>query len=175
MPSYKSPIIDSCIAASASEKGTHKDAVQAWGCLEKIRKTEVVIILSEELKKEWLDNGSRSSKLWLSSMINKKRTKPYQDNGLYNQLNKKINKSNANNSEKREMKKDVHLLGAALANDKTIISNEKKAPKLFKKHIDDDKVQNVFWVNPKIKKDTLHWIGSGLPHEDDQKIKNQDF
>ncbi|MGZ9107269.1 MAG: hypothetical protein ACXW4B_00415 [Micavibrio sp.] len=134
MPSYKSPVVDACIAGAANESGKNKEAIHAWNCLVTIREKGIVIILSEELKIEWLNHGSKSSKMWLSSMIAKGKTKSYKDNGLYNRFYKKIDNGVPKSSTriKLDMKKDVHLFCAAIANDRTIISYNDKEAKIIK-------------------------------------------
>lgn len=174
MPAKNTSIIDACIAGEASDL---RNNCIAWSCLEGIRSTSVIVVLTKQLHKEWKDNGSLCSTRWLASMISKNRTCSVDDKKLRSSLLGKIRKSVPSQFTKirSEMEKDLHLFEAAISKKGVVLSFDVRAARHYKKYISDARVQNALWVNPKKRENFFAWLKAGVAQHDSDKIRNQTF
>lgn len=140
-------VIDTNIASSAST--TEKpDSTTARNVLTAVRDGEHLLVLSPTQKAEWLRHMSGYTGTWLTEMLSRKqflvlRTEP--DTGLRDD----IFALECGAAQRREMLKDVHLVEAALATDRIVISAEENVLALFNRFIAGLRLSHaVAWVNP---------------------------
>lgn len=106
---------------------------------------------------------------WLRSMHAKKKIDKIEPDELlpHAGLRNKISGCAATSKDRDAMMKDVHLVEAALATDKIIVSRDDTARELFSgasKNVGE--IQKVIWVNPAEESDPCSWLEKGASAED---------
>ena len=142
-------VIDASVAGSASEK-EHPDAKLCLDVLNRVRDLKYHVVMNEEIIGEWNRHQTRYSFQWITYMTERKRV----FKGRISR-NESLRRRMSNDA----MRKDVHLLEAALATDKRIVSNDDRARNSFRKIPD---VRLVVWVNPcRPEEKAVEWLSRG--------------
>jgi len=138
-------VIDACVARSAGETD-HPISAACRGYLLDILEICHRIVMTPEIRAEWQKHQSRFSQRWLTQMIAKKKFVPMQVNlevDLWEQA--ELIESEKDRS---AILKDLHLLEAAIATDKIIISTDDRFYELVDQYLQADKIKELIRKNP---------------------------
>lgn len=168
----KTLVIDASVArAAGDEEATHPTSVVARNFLQEVLTIRHKAIMTPAIRDEWDIHQSNFARKWRRIMLSKKKLI------LTNlekrlDLRKKVETKNISQIKKTEMLKDFHLIEAAIATDRRIISLDDSAQKLFcdlSKSFTE--MQDVLWVNPVSGAEyVISWLKKGAPNEDQWKL-----
>jgi len=129
--------------------------------------------MTPEIAEEWDKHQNKFALSWRTNMKRHgKLSEPRYTQK--DELRENIEKFAKTEQEREKMLKDVHLLEAALATDKIVISLDDEARRLYSKiSADVDEIREITWRNPTDKDiiswlkrgatpDRKHWLGSTL-------------
>ena len=124
------------------------------------------VVMTSELSAEWTEHQSNFSARWLKSMIARKRfvhAIPQENNTLSD----KIERTATAERDIEALRKDFHLLHAALATDQTVISLDETIRRLFKRASQQvGEIRDIIWVNPELaEEEPIIWLQNGAPSE----------
>ena len=167
-------VIDTDVAqASGSETATHPRAKHCRDFLQKMLSLSHSVVMTPEISNEWksidpvlhVGGGCRwmRAKKCIVSMLKQMR-----------ELRDKIKETATNENEDEDMRKDFHLLEAALATDQTIISLDETVRGCFARatrHVGE--IRDIVWVNPERmeEEEPLVWLQNGAPPEDHRQLR----
>jgi N12 class adenine-specific DNA methylase len=101
------------------------------------------VIVSPKIKDEWKQHRSKYFTHWRTSMCSRKKIK---DENAPEDPDFRNNVESISDQKKKEaMKKDIHLIEAALAADRVIVSLDDEAKKHFHEFLSKQKIK---WINP---------------------------
>ncbi|WBX80134.1 hypothetical protein PD280_21455 [Virgibacillus salarius] len=151
-------VVDACVARSAS--GTeHPVSSSCRNFLAELtdKDSKCSLVMTSEIKEEWKRHASRFSRKLLVSLISRGKVKNLSVS------NNKIRKLIENCKEINRidpMRKDVHLIEAAIATDNTIFSTDDRARNHFEfLSCDSVEMQFIYWVNPVTSNaESISWI-----------------
>ena len=131
------------------------------------------VVMTPELSEEWDENQSKFAATWLRSMIARKRF-DYVDPPVNQALRDEIEGTATSGNEIEEMRKDFHLLEAARATARTVISLDENIRGCFARaaqHIGE--IRDIVWVNPERteEEEPLVWLRNGAPPEDHRQLR----
>ena len=91
------------------------------------------------------------------------------------ELRDKIKETATNDKEDEDIRKDFHLLEAALATDQTIISLDETVRGCFARatrHVGE--IRDIVWVNPERmeEEEPIEWLKNGAPPEDHRQLRS---
>ena len=158
-------VIDASIARAAGGKDAqHPDSVNAREFLRAVHDVGHKLGMTSAIRAEWDRHQSNFSLQWRKTMVARKRFVARavpEDKSLRNE----IDVLPASASDRGAMKKDCHLLEAALAFDKRIASKDDTVHQLFKTSATRvTKIRHLIWVNPLTEADTIQrWLKQGAP------------
>src|SRR5258708_23017422 len=142
-------VIDASVAGSATEN-EHPAAKLCLDFLNRVRDLKYHVVMNKEIIGEWNRHRTQYSFQWITYMTEPKRV--FKGRIARNELLRRCMSTDA-------MTKDVHLLEAALATDKRIVSNDDRARNSFRKIRD---VRLVVWVNPcRPEERAVEWLSRG--------------
>ena len=164
-------VVNASVVRAAGGKGaTASVSINCTEFLEAFRdERSHHIVMTSELSVEWNAHQSNFAARWLKSMIARKRfdyITPPQDTALSN----KIDTTTTTERDIEVLRKDFHLLQAALATDQTIISLDETIRQLFKRASQQvGEIRNIIWVNPDRTEEEqpIAWLQNGAlpePH-----------
>jgi len=116
--------------------------------------------MTPEIGEEWKQHASRFARTWRVAMFARKKV-DLATIFPQTKLRAKVCDGTA------KMLKDWHLIEAALATDKIIVSRDDTARELFSgaaKNVGE--IQKVIWVNPAEELDPCFWLEKGASAED---------
>jgi len=152
-------VIDTDVLAASSTRGG-RCCLEA---LETIRQMRYKIVRTPQLMAEGARHSSAYSIKWLAVMKKKRRIfEPVGD--LTNAtLRQRICEAARDDRDWREMEKDMHLIEAALASGRRIISRENNARNRFLRIVPQVRpIGQVAWKNPeKAEHCTIDWLRNG--------------
>ena len=164
-------VIDASVAHDA--KSAKSGCINCFNILELTKKLGYYVVMTPFISKEWTYVGSQYALTWRGEMISKGRLR------VINFVTIKKNCTCLNgaiHSEKclREMLKDFPLIIAALKTDKTVISKDDAARRLFadaSNHIIEMKI--IAWVNPSHDEErSIHWLEAGAENETRRQLSH---
>ena len=166
-------VIDADVArASGSETATHPRAEHCRDFLSAILSLSHRIVMTEQINNEWKNHQSRFARRWRVSMDARKkidRINPSEDE----ELQTKITTTTNNENEIEALRKDFHLLQAALATDQTIVSLDETVRQLFKRASQQvGEIRNIIWINPDrtTEEQPITWLQNGAPPEPHRQL-----
>jgi hypothetical protein len=167
-------VIDASVArASGDAKAVYPTSVHCRDFLQNVRHLQFCVVMTRDIRSEWDKHQSRFARTWLMTMIAKKQLVPLQNLPKNQALWKNLEDFAGTNKERGEMVKDIHLLEAALATDKAIVSlDENTARKYFSQaaqKIDSlSALKVIIWVNPdRIEEEKpIGWLEKGAPYQE---------
>ena len=172
---FKRLVVNTSVAqAAGGVEATASVSINCTEFLETFRhKCPHHIVMTSELSEEWNTHQSKFAATWLRSMIARKRwhnVKPPVNQALHD----KIEQTATHENEIEEMRKDFHLLEAALATDQTIISLDETVRQCFAQaaqHVGE--IRTIVWVNPdhKEEEEPLVWLQNGAQPEDHRQLR----
>lgn len=124
------------------------------------------VAMTPEIAREWKRHRSSRTRKWLNEMAGRKlvdRIEPEPDAELRNC----IYEVKVSAKRHQAMRKDVHLLEAALATDRRVVSRDDEVRGLFRSLAKEaKKVADVVWVNPVAPEEqAVSWLQNGAPAE----------
>lgn len=171
--STKRLVIDADVArAAGSEEATAPRAKDCRDFLQEVKLQNHRLVMTREISEEWKNHRSRFARGWLVSMYASRsveRVNPSPNNTLRN----KITTTTSNQAAINAMEKDYHLLEAALATDKTIISLDETSRNLFKRAAQQvGDIRNIIWVNPEKtgEEGPITWLQQGAMPEQHRQL-----
>lgn len=159
-------VIDACIArAAGGENATFPDSKQCRDFLHAFLELSHEIVRTREIWDEWREHKSNYSRIWLSSMIAKKRVHTTEV-ALDAQLRKLLD-SEAAEKKSEAMQKDCHLVEAAKATDRIVISKDDSARNNFGQMTKSvGWLKTIAWVNPCVASEcAIGWLQEGASVE----------
>ncbi|MEA2046258.1 MAG: hypothetical protein U9N48_07055 [Euryarchaeota archaeon] len=127
------------------------------------------LVMTKDIGTEWKRNTSRWARTWLRNMNSKRRVyRP--DLKSDDILRREIEDKASNESDLNKMLKDLHLIDAAMATDRSIVSLDEKARKPFAAVSDKvGELRNIVWVNPAEEDERpVEWLLEGAPAEEER-------
>jgi hypothetical protein len=146
-------VVDASVARSAGET-THPVSSLCRKFLECMLVSTCHLVMSDSISDEWNRHQSRYTRAWWKAMTARRRVVRLRDVRI-EPLRRLMFTA--------EMLKDVHLLEAALATDRRIVSNDDEARNSYKeiRHI-----RLVLWINPsREEEDAIEWLNAGAKLE----------
>ena len=169
----KQLVIDADVArASGSETATHPRAEHCRDFLNAVLSLSHRIVMTEKINNEWKNHQSRFARRWRVSMDARKkitRIDPPEDE----ELQAKVTTTTNDADEIEALRKDFHLLHAALATDQVIISLDETVRGLFKRASQQvGEIRNIIWVNPDrtAEEQPIAWLQNGAPPEPHRQL-----
>jgi hypothetical protein len=129
--------------------------------------TRCLVVMPPELRDEWEAHMSGFTRVWLRNMAQRGRVIPEVVPPSV-KMRREIERAAATKkTEVDAMRKDFHLVEAAIAHDKTVVSSDEIVRRLFKRAaLGVAAVRKVVWVNPvKEAEEPLTWLRGGAKAE----------
>lgn len=166
-------VIDASIAQASGERS--EDDPRSRHCRELLQAILTIchqITMSPGIAEEWKQHQSKFTRIWRYSM--EARKKICRVDALPDEaLRSRVLAVASSEKDKEAMLKDLHLIEAALATDKIVISIDATAQGLF--HSSSAKIgtlRDVVWVNPeKMPEQILSWLEDGAPLDSTKTFK----
>jgi hypothetical protein len=119
--------------------------------------------MTKEIAAEWKRHKSRFATSWRASMTARKRVVWLEDSALPS-LRKRASKFNEGRC-RAVIEKDLHLIEAAIASDRTVLSRDGRAGACFRVFAENESsIRDVAWVCPVQNEAHLHgWLKEGRP------------
>lgn len=166
-------VIDTDVAqASGDEYATDPRAINCCDFLKEVRSQNYRVVMTREISEEWKRHQSRFALEWRVSMDASRKVEridPPEDSTL----REKITITTNNENEIEALRKDFHLLQAALTTDQTIISLDETVRQLFKRASQQvGEIRNIIWVNPNrtTKEQPITRLQNGAPPEPHRQL-----
>ena len=163
-------IVDACVAGDAGSKEPPPEiCIRARAFLEAMREAGHLLGLTPLLEKEWRDHAGRFAQRWLLTMKVKRRVMSvptdYQTASRTRALQTtKTPKQHA------AMKKDWHLVEAALRADRTLASSDETVHRLFvQAAVVVAQLRPIVWVNPSLG-DLTAWLQANAPADAEKQL-----
>lgn len=169
-------VIDTDIMRSSGGlEAVHPKSKHCRDFLLHVLKFDHQVVITEAIKEEWQRHKSAWASRWIVQMRSRRLAAhiEVQDD---NTLRTRIAQTTTSQNEKEAALKDCHLLEAALAADKTVIStDDKTARKLFSKaSISVGELRTIVWVNPdRAHQEALQWLEQ-IKDRDKAKVERAD-
>ena len=169
----KQLVIDTDVAqASGDEDATDPRAINCRDFLKEVRFQDHSVVMTREISDEWKRHQSGFAFEWRVSMDARRRIDrldPPEDK----ELRDKVTNTASDEDEIEAMKKDFHLLQAALATDRTVVSLDETVRGLFKRASQQvGEIRNIIWVNPDrtAEEQPIAWLQNGAPAKAERRL-----
>jgi len=115
--------------------------------------------MTPEILSEWEAHQTLFSYRWRGTMVAKKKV-IRMDSAESPDLRQLIEDTTASESERQAMRKDCHLIEAALVADNIVVSGDDRARELFKRlALHRPQLKELLWVNPAHEHElVLRWV-----------------
>src|SRR6266498_5268407 len=131
MPTRRRLVIDASVTrAAGNETAIDPVSVCCRELLKDVRRICHHLVMTPNMMDEWKQNRSRFSSTWLTSMYSRKKVENFPDEDSSSLIGK-ISQIGRSRKENEAMFKDLHLVMAASATDRIIVSLDEKAKGLF--------------------------------------------
>jgi len=167
-------VVDACVACSMGERNQNgkfcRDFMDAFRF-----KTENFVVMTEAINSEWKKHARHKfSSDWLCSMHARRRVVKINEPSNNELLRSEIISLSDSAEHIDAMIKDVILLEAALLTDRTIISIDKIARRLFSGTCERiGCIRDVVWVNPCTSEESaVTWLVNGAKNERERQLCN---
>jgi hypothetical protein len=162
-------VVDASVAGAAGGKtATAPDSTRCRDFLLTLRQeTRCSVVMPPKLKDEWEKHRSVFAAIWLASMASHRRV-IFDDVPPSNKMRREIEHAAATKqSEVKALRKDFHLIEAAIANDRIVVSLDEKVRQLFRTASQSVvAIKKVVWVNPvKTEEESVKWLQKGAKPE----------
>jgi hypothetical protein len=130
------------------------------------------VVMTRGIKDEWMEHASGFARTWLATMKGKKKYDSIPRTDRVPGLGEAIAAAPWSEKKKKKAAKDVHLIEAAVATDRAIISCDDKARKSFGELARAvPLLREIVWVNPwKAEEQCESWLAGGAPQEKDRTL-----
>lgn len=171
MPTRRSRrlVVDASVAGAAGGRtATAPTSTHCRDFLEVLRKeTGCNVVIPPRLKDEWDRHQSLFASRWLTAMVSRRRV-VFDDIPVSHRLRREIERVAASTpAELRALRKDFHLVEAAIATDRTVVSLDETVRELFRiAAATVAAIEKVVWVNPShATENSLVWLRGGVKPE----------
>jgi hypothetical protein len=163
-------VIDANIAQSAGSSDV-PISLYSRECLNAVREHEHVAVFSQQLLDEWGDHASLFSRQWRRSMVARRRIEYSEGSGFLIHLERACS-CLAQDGWKEDLRKDFHLVRAALAADQTILSNEINFPEYLSIAARTVRILcTLYYGNPASEGELcIEWVRAGAQPEGTRRI-----
>ena len=160
-------VVDASVARSAG--GEDAGFPLSMHCRDFLRTMLVVghsVVLTPAVRDEWNKHESRFARQWRVAMMARKKVL-LRDIGENNALRQAIEKAAKTTRGRDVMLKDTHLIEAAQATDRIVVSLDDTVRALFGGAAKQVRVlKTIAWVNPGDQEDgAIEWLEDGAPTE----------
>jgi hypothetical protein len=139
-----------------------------------IRKDGHRVVWSDAIKKEWKTHASHLAQRWRRAMAERGQTVELGNHAVDERLRLAIRAQAHNSGEEGAMLKDAHLLEAARATDRRVISLEERCARHFARLARAHGViGDIMWVNPMHgDPDGMAWLKAGAKDDSRYHLVN---
>lgn len=174
-------VIDTCVlTSSGDENATFPTSKHCHQFLQNVLKICHRAVLTKDLEAEWDNHKSLFGQAWRGNMERKGkliRIKSLEDSSLRAKIYMAdILLENLTENQRLQVKKDIHLIEAALATDKIVISlDDKTARRFFTQAAQEveelSELKAISWVNPdKPEESPISWLKGGANPEPERLL-----
>ena len=171
MPAKRAPrlVVDASVAGAAGGKtATAPTSTRSRDFLQALRQeTRCRIVLPPKLKDEWEAHKSVFASIWLAAMTSRGRV-IFDEVPPSNRMRREIERAAATSpGEIAALRKDFHLVEAAIATERNVVSLDEAVRRLFKAAAPSvAAIQKVVWVNPShTAEQPITWLRRGAKAE----------
>ncbi|MEW6130773.1 MAG: hypothetical protein AB1757_27335 [Acidobacteriota bacterium] len=160
-------VIDASVArAAGGEETQNPTSKNCRGILIAVLKICHQIVMTLEVYEEWRKHQSNFANEWRASMVARKKLHIVR-NTENTDLRYRIEETAKKARDRKAMLKDIHMIEAALASDRIVISLDEIVRTLFSEASQTVKeLKTVAWSNPdKIDDHCLNWLEEGAKLE----------
>ena len=159
-------VVDASVArAAGSNRAVDPLSIGCRDSLSLMKNKNVAVVMSKDLWEEWKNHMSGYSSTWLSVMKGRKLFKKVNPPETDDKLLKAVDCYLDSNGDKQAIRKDLHLVDAAFASDRRVLSLDDSARGRLCdlcRYVKD--LTDIHWTNPK--NDDCHpWLEAGAPDE----------
>lgn len=168
----KDIVVDADVARAAGGKeAIHPTPKKCRAFLLAFFDTPHRIAMSPKIREEWDKHQSRFARIWRVKMVATKKfryVKPVPNIELEDQLISKLNTM----AEEKALRKDFHLIEAALVCDKRVVSMDERVRTLFSECAKQvSEIKDIVWVNPINEDETpIEWLLDGALAENNRLL-----
>lgn len=165
-------VIDTDVAQAAGNKNSvHPTGQRCRDFLMAVRDNHLLFVMTPEIKKEWNKHQSNFARKWRRSMISRKQFCNINP-ASYQTLLDRLEDDSVSKNQMAAMKKDWHVVEAALETDRTVASKESIVRELFAKACGRvAELQAIVWVNPdQPEEGPIEWLERGAPPDEHRKL-----
>jgi hypothetical protein len=163
-------VVDTSIASAAGESPSLEAAVlrEVLKCI--LSKNHRVVMTSP-IFAEWHKHASAHALKWLVKMQDLGNVETI-DLGKDSSLRERIREKRLNSGVVQAMLKDLHLIEAAFATDRIVISLDEKARRYFAQASSIiDELGEILWANPVFKKErVVAWLNNGAKPQKSRQL-----
>lgn len=171
MPAKKARrlVVDASVAGAAGmETATAPTSTRCRDFLKTLREeTRCRVVMPPKLKGEWDEHQSKFARRWLTAMTSSGRV-IFDDVPASSRMRREIERAAAaNQREAAALRKDFHLVEAALGSDRNVVSLDETVRRLFKAAARSvAAIKKVVWVNPaNTSEQPVKWLRDGVKAE----------
>lgn len=169
-------VIDASVARSAGgEEATYPTSVHCRDFLKAVLDICHKVVMTPDIREEWNKHESGFALTWRRRMVAKGKF-VFLNIPVNEELWNKIDEIAGTDKQRTEMFKDLRLIEAAIATDKTVISlDDKTARKFFSRAaLHAEELKDIVWVNPaNIEEEKpVEWLKNGANPESDRFLGN---
>ncbi|MEQ9486795.1 hypothetical protein [Coleofasciculus sp. F4-SAH-05] len=162
-------VIDASVArSSGGEDAIHPTSIHCRDFLQAVLDICHKVVMTPDIKDEWDKHQSVFALRWRRRMVAKRKF-VFLNVSVDKELWDKIYRIAGTDRQCAEMFKDLRLLEAAIATDKTVISLDDNTARTFfsQAAVDINALKEIVWVNPdKVEEETpIEWLQSGAKPE----------
>ena len=173
MKKTKRLVIDSDVARSA---GTKEDPI-SQSCREVLQAVLDIchkVVLTEDIFAEWKRHRSNFTFIWLRSMMARKKQIILKEVNN-DDLRARIDALSLDEQTLDIIKKDLHLVEAALETDHIIISRDETARALFQEASEEiGGLKRIVWINPTHEEEHVQdWLSEGAKLERSRQFRGK--
>lgn len=175
MPDRRVMVVDADVAMAAG-RGHRPPVPECLRILTTILSVCHRVAFTPELREEWKRHASRQARRWLKQMVGRKKlvdassptkARAMRSDGTLAGLEKAIDRRFPRDEERDEVRKDLHLVCAAVECGAAVISNDDTARRRLRQLAHDCRpLGSVEWVNPSCPAENVDaWLHKGAPVE----------
>lgn len=163
----KSLVIDASVAKQSGGHGAPKPSSRACRAfLDSMLLSPHQLVMTSPIAIEWSNHAAGYAKTWRVQMYSRRRVKKFVADEVPGMERRALSPL-LGEKQKAELKKDLHLVYAALAADQLVVSMDEKVRALLRKVAPKVvELARLGWVNPDTSEEqAIQWLGNGCPVE----------
>lgn len=165
-------VIDASVASASGDKAAlHPAAAGCRDFLLAVLKICHRAVMTADVKREWDDHQSRFARRWRVEMRSKNKLFDLAL-GSSNKLRTKMERTAVHKKDREAIRKDGHLIEAAIATDSIVVSLDETARRLFVEAANRvDALRGIVWVNPENSDEaSIDWLEKGAKVENKRRL-----